>query len=359
MLSRALRLATVILLVGCGSATLAKAQNLEAGKSPSQLFSATCAVCHKSSRGLLKTVAPGSLPGFLREHYTTSRDMAAMLSSYLLSNGATDPRAGGGLTKRGRELSKELSSEQKPGDDPAAAETPSRRRPRPGQPQEAVQPDADGRIPGESRPGRAARRDPAVTGEPVTATEGEPEPKQKSGKRHRRGREEPPKPKPEPVRDDPRTATPVTPMPGEGATPETPKPEPAKPDPDGDSKLEAAKPEAAKSEAEKSEAAKPDAPKADAPKPDAPKPEAAQSEVDRSGAPKAPEESKSAPVLRPDPVPPVTPAPPASAPPAVIAPAEPAAAPVQSPPSAPAPPPPVVVAPPQPPAGPPAPPISQ
>ena len=101
MLSRALMTATVMLLIGCFTPMPVWAENLEAGKSPSQIFSGTCSACHKGTRGLVKTVAPGSLPGFLRQHYTTSADMAGLLSTYLLSNGATDTRMGGGLTKQG------------------------------------------------------------------------------------------------------------------------------------------------------------------------------------------------------------------------------------------------------------------
>ena len=96
MLSRALILATVTLLIGDLAAAPAQAQNLDAGKSPSQIFSGTCTACHKSPRGLLKSIAPGSLPGFLRQHYTTSPEMAGVLSSYLISNGATDTRYMGG-----------------------------------------------------------------------------------------------------------------------------------------------------------------------------------------------------------------------------------------------------------------------
>src|ERR1700682_4554843 len=94
MLGRALSLATVTLLIGCFAAGAAHAQatNLEAGKSPSQIFAGTCTACHKSPRGLLKTVPASSLPGFLRQHYTTSGDMASVLSSFLVSNGATDTR---------------------------------------------------------------------------------------------------------------------------------------------------------------------------------------------------------------------------------------------------------------------------
>ena len=80
MLSRALSIATVTLLIGCLTAGVARAvENLDAGKSPSQIFSNTCSACHKSPRGLLKNVSASSLPGFLRQHYTTGTDMAAVL----------------------------------------------------------------------------------------------------------------------------------------------------------------------------------------------------------------------------------------------------------------------------------------
>ena len=94
MLSRTLSLATVTLLIGGFLAAPAPAQNqnLEAGKSPSQIFAGTCTACHKGPRGLLRTVSPGSLPGFLRQHYTTSPDMASLLAGFLVSNGAADSR---------------------------------------------------------------------------------------------------------------------------------------------------------------------------------------------------------------------------------------------------------------------------
>jgi len=81
MSSRALILATVTFLIGCLAAVQARAENLDAGKSPSQLFAGTCSECHKSSRGLLRKVPAASLPGFLRQHYTTSGQMAAVLSA--------------------------------------------------------------------------------------------------------------------------------------------------------------------------------------------------------------------------------------------------------------------------------------
>src|ERR1700704_3691322 len=104
MLSRALSLATVTLLIGCFAAMPARAQvqNLEAGKSPSQIFAGTCNACHKSPRGLLKTVSAGSLPSFLRQHYTTSSEMASLLSAFLVSNGATDTRYVGAHPQPGK-----------------------------------------------------------------------------------------------------------------------------------------------------------------------------------------------------------------------------------------------------------------
>lgn len=92
MSSRALSLATVMLVTVVFAAGDAGAKNLDAGKSAPQMFSGNCAACHKGARGLLRTVPPGSLPGFLRQHYTTGPDMAGMLSAYLISNGATDQR---------------------------------------------------------------------------------------------------------------------------------------------------------------------------------------------------------------------------------------------------------------------------
>ena len=150
MSSRALSLATVLFLIGFGAsdAVLAQATNLEAGKAPSQIFAQTCNACHKSPRGLLKTVPPGSLPGFLRQHYTTSPDMAGVLASYLVSNGATDARyqsKDGGKDKK--DGAKEKDANTNPGQSP---EHQGRR-----QRQEAAKPEGEGAA--TSAPLRAAR----------------------------------------------------------------------------------------------------------------------------------------------------------------------------------------------------------
>jgi hypothetical protein len=129
-----------MLVIGCSTAIPVRAENLEAGKSPSQIFAGGCSACHKGIRGLVRSVAPGSLPGFLRQHYTTSSDMAGLLSAYLLSNGAIDARGGGGLTKQG----KDAISESKPAVSPEQSEPRLSRRQRRAAPQqEDEKPDAD------------------------------------------------------------------------------------------------------------------------------------------------------------------------------------------------------------------------
>src|SRR5215472_15748834 len=113
MSSRALSLATVLLLTGLLAAGRGEAQeNLDAGKSPSQIFAGTCTACHKSPRGLLKTVSPSSLSNFLRQHYTTSPNMAGVLASYLISNGATDTRLSGTPPKGAKEGTKEEAKQE-------------------------------------------------------------------------------------------------------------------------------------------------------------------------------------------------------------------------------------------------------
>ena len=94
MRSRALNLATLALLVGLfGSidsvARPAAAQQLDAGKPPAQIFAGTCSACHRSPRGLVRSVSPGALPGFLRQHYTTGNDMAGTMAAFVLGSGGT------------------------------------------------------------------------------------------------------------------------------------------------------------------------------------------------------------------------------------------------------------------------------
>jgi hypothetical protein len=291
MLSRALNLATVTLLIGwfVAAPVRAQTQNLEAGKSPSQIFSGTCTACHKSPRGLLKTVSSGSLPGFLRQHYTTSSDMASLLSSYLVSNGATD-------TRYGSKPSTEPKSEARSGSGP---EQPDRqgRRMRPGA-QEAAKPDAD-----------------------ATSQQGEP---------GRQGHRRLARPAEGPDETKPAVVDGQAPVQADDARKLTAKQRSSKQGRPGGE--EAPKADTAKSDAAKSDAAKSDTAKSDAGKDESPKAES-KSEPAKEDSGK-PEETKPAgegkseaakvegandngsgtpPVLRADPVPAVTPAPPAPA----------------------------------------------
>lgn len=218
MLSRALILATVTFML-CGiAAAPSEAQNLEAGKAPSQIFSSTCSLCHKSSRGLLKTVSPGSLPGFLRQHYTTSTDMAGAMAAYVLSNGAANAAlSGGNLTKQGEESRTAPKPSTSPDSKPeqTAREGTKGRKPV----REASRPDVDGleNIPGVPEPqaeDNAKPADGSKQGAKPKAAKGKPP------------KNEPPKveaahetPKPEMTRPDP--VPEVTPAPAE----ETVKPQ--------------------------------------------------------------------------------------------------------------------------------------
>src|SRR5436305_7377548 len=54
-------------------------------KPPAALFASDCtgSGCHKGPQGLGKNAGLGGLAGFLREHYTNSRESAAALANYL------------------------------------------------------------------------------------------------------------------------------------------------------------------------------------------------------------------------------------------------------------------------------------
>src|SRR5215207_4828606 len=333
MLSRALSLATVTLLIGCLTAGVARAvENLDAGKSPSQIFSNTCSACHKSPRGLLKSVSASSLPGFLRQHYTTGTDMASVLSSYLISNGAADPRYQA-------KDAKQKDAKQQDGR-PDRSERFGRRQAPAAPAQEAARPDAEGTPQGEGgRRGRDAKRFARPQAVPDAAKPDGQAPAQaatdsKSGVRQKQGRRGRP-----PATQEPAKTAPAAP--GDSAN--------------EDASRDAAKAETATTDPAKTDAIKTDGVKGEGDKPsgDAAKPAGEMEKPareDRSEAAKvdAKENAGSEPnPLRPDPVPAVTSASPASA---TTAP---------EPGSSAASPPPATVTAPAPPAGPPVPPISR
>lgn len=93
-------------------ATVASAQNLDAGKPPAKLFADGCATCHRSPRGLAKGRFSLTLTWFLRDHYATSSDSAKALAAYLESVDGPLPRP---VAKPGAKPSKSASRPSKPG----------------------------------------------------------------------------------------------------------------------------------------------------------------------------------------------------------------------------------------------------
>jgi hypothetical protein len=98
--------------------------NLDAGKTPAQIFSATCAACHRSPRELRPTSA-----AYLREHYSTGSREAAAMAGYLAAVGS-DARA---VQQRrppvlgaGQEAAVRPSQATSSGGDPAPAGKPRR-----------------------------------------------------------------------------------------------------------------------------------------------------------------------------------------------------------------------------------------
>jgi hypothetical protein len=80
------RIVQWVIGVAVSGASAAHGQNLDAGKSPAQIFSETCNVCHQSPRALKQTTAQ-----FMRAHYTTNGRDAAAIAAYLATTGS-DPR---------------------------------------------------------------------------------------------------------------------------------------------------------------------------------------------------------------------------------------------------------------------------
>ena len=79
------RLLLLLGALGLSSLTPAAAQNLDEGKSATQLFAASCVTCHKSAAGLAKGRMQPTLFLFLKDHYTTGSGEAWSLSQYLAS----------------------------------------------------------------------------------------------------------------------------------------------------------------------------------------------------------------------------------------------------------------------------------
>jgi hypothetical protein len=114
----------------------AQTGNLDAGKSPAQIFSTTCSGCHRNAREVRRASA-----SFLRSHYTTGREEASAMASYL-SGLPTDPRGDPKTDQRSDQKSDQKS-------DPRRTATPA-----PGQPRRepGEQAKSGTQTPGQTRP---------------------------------------------------------------------------------------------------------------------------------------------------------------------------------------------------------------
>ena len=57
--------------------------NLDQGKTGAQLYASACATCNRSAQSVSKTKWFFGLESFLRDHYTSSSESAAILAAYL------------------------------------------------------------------------------------------------------------------------------------------------------------------------------------------------------------------------------------------------------------------------------------
>ena len=81
-------------------------ESLDRGKTPAQLFASDCSVCHKSPRGLTKSVGLFGLDSFLGTHYMSSRETAAAMSPARASKRAAKGDDGANLEEKKKPASK-------------------------------------------------------------------------------------------------------------------------------------------------------------------------------------------------------------------------------------------------------------
>jgi hypothetical protein len=106
------------ILMACLAGGAQAQESLDRGKNPAQLFASDCSVCHKSPQGLAKSGGLLGIDSFLREHYTTSRESAAALGSYLRSmDSGPGPARAAKRTTKGDEKAKP-DEKKKPGSKP-------------------------------------------------------------------------------------------------------------------------------------------------------------------------------------------------------------------------------------------------
>ena len=88
--SRRVGLAVAALALLVAGPALAQ-EDIDAGKTPAQLYAQDCAICHKTPHGLTKVGGLLALQNYLRVHYTASRQSAAAIAAYLMSADSKEP----------------------------------------------------------------------------------------------------------------------------------------------------------------------------------------------------------------------------------------------------------------------------
>jgi len=121
---RYILLAGGVAAAALGGQALAQ-ENLDAGKSPAQLYASDCAICHKSAQGLSKGAGIFGLSSFLRQHYTSSRESASAIAAYVesIDKGPASPPAKKPAKRTAKGDDKSKASEGKPSDKPSEAKS--------------------------------------------------------------------------------------------------------------------------------------------------------------------------------------------------------------------------------------------
>jgi len=153
-----------------------EAIDLNEGKSAGELFQAGCAVCHQSSGGLAKGRSDRELATFLRQHYTSSAQHAAMLAGFLAARGnapaAATPARGAPVDRPPASIN--TRGKPVPADEEATADAQEQRqdrRRRPQDPRQQQQQPQEARPHEAGRPEREApaKRKPSEKQQPATA----------------------------------------------------------------------------------------------------------------------------------------------------------------------------------------------
>ena len=164
---RRLQVRMIALIAGLTAAAVlpvaARAQvNIDAGKTPAEIYASDCATCHKTPRGLAAGKNSLTLSTFLREHYTASRDQASALAAYVLGAGGAEAAPKPKPDIEHARAEEPRNSEPKP--DQAKAGQPRTAEAKPGQPKSGVH-GVRGAAKPEEQPASAATEDrrPAET----------------------------------------------------------------------------------------------------------------------------------------------------------------------------------------------------